>query len=265
MEVEYGRLWSSPLDELMSHHIAIVEDEPAIRENYADAFRRQGYRVSGYAGRRAALEAFESRLPDLVIIDVALGDEPEGGFELCRQLRARSDTLPIIFLTARDSDLDAVSGLRLGADDYLTKDISLAHLTARIAALFRRLEAVSQPGTRETVLERGPLRLDLDRLTATWHERRVDLTLTEFWIVHALARYPGHVKSRQQLMDAANVVLDDATITSHIKRIRRKFQEEDRTFDAIRTVYGVGYRWLDEPGLNQANAPPAQKETGDRP
>ncbi len=249
----------------MVHHIAIVEDEPAIRENYADAFRRQGYRVSGYAGRPAALDAFGSRLPDLVIIDVTLGDEPEGGFELCRQLRARSEALPIIFLTARDSDLDAVSGLRLGADDYLTKDISLAHLTARVAALFRRVDALRQPGIQETVLERGLLRLDLDRLTTVWGDCRIDLTLTEFWIVHALARFPGHVKTRQQLMDAANVILDDATITSHIKRIRRKFAEEDDTFDAIRTVYGVGYRWLQEPAVARADASSTPKETGDRP
>ncbi len=249
----------------MGHHIAIVEDEPAIRENYADAFRRQGYRVSGYANRPTALEAFEARLPDLVIIDVTLGDEPEGGFELCRQLRSRSETLPIIFLTARDSDLDAVSGLRLGADDYLTKDISLAHLTARIAALFRRLDALRQPDAQETVLTRGGLRLDLDRLTAAWAGHGVDLTLTEFWIVHALARYPGHVKTRQQLMDAANAVLDDATITSHIKRIRRKFAAEDDTFDAIRTVYGVGYRWLEEPPSTSADPLPTQEETGDRP
>jgi len=256
---------SIPLDEVMGHHIAIVEDEPAIRENYADAFRRQGYRVSGYSGRTAAMEAFESRFPDLVIIDVTLGDEPEGGFELCRQLRSRSGTLPIIFLTARDSDLDTVSGLRLGADDYLTKDISLAHLTARVAALFRRLDAMRQPTEKETFLDRGRLRLDLDRLTASWGSRGVQLTLTEFWIVHALARYPGHVKTRQQLMDAANAVLDDATITSHIKSIRRKFMAEDATFDAIKTVYGVGYRWLEEAAANRRDEPPTLKETGDRP
>jgi two-component system OmpR family response regulator len=228
----------------MSRSIAIVEDEPAIRDNYLDAFRRQGYRVAGYADRASALVAFDQRLPDLVVIDVSLGDEPEGGFELCRALRARSPALPIIFLTARDSDLDAVSGLRLGADDYLTKDISLAHLLARVAALFRRVTALTEQPDEGGVIERGPLRLDADRLSATWNGRDPALSLTEFWIVHALALHPGHVKSRQQLMDAANVVLDDATITSHIKRIRRKFVAIDPTFDAISTVYGMGYRWL---------------------
>jgi two-component system OmpR family response regulator len=231
----------------MNQHIAIVEDEPAIRENYADAFRRQGYRVRAYPDRATALRDFDERLPDLVLVDITLGDEPEGGFELCRQLRSRSETLPIIFLTARDNDLDAVSGLRLGADDYLTKDISLAHLTARVSALFRRLEALRRPEAGESVIERGRLQLDADRLCARWDGQLLDLSLTEFWIVHALARYPGHVKTRQQLMDAANVVLDDATITSHVKRIRRKFEEVDGTFDAISSVYGVGYRWMESP------------------
>src|SRR5690606_38801813 len=113
--------------------IAIVEDEVAIRDNYAAGLRRQGYRVQGYSSRAEALAAFELRLPDLVIIDINLGEEVEGGFELCRELRARSRQLPIIFLTARESELDAVSGLRLGADDYLTKRISLEHLSARVA------------------------------------------------------------------------------------------------------------------------------------
>ncbi|HRP87698.1 MAG TPA: proteobacterial dedicated sortase system response regulator [Gammaproteobacteria bacterium] len=229
----------------MSQHIAIVEDEPAIRENYADAFRRAGYRVSAFAGRRAALDAFDARLPDLVVIDVSLGAEPEGGFELCRELRTRAPQLPIIFLTARDSDFDAVSGLRLGADDYLTKDISLPHLLARIAALFRRVQVLTEPAGTARTLERGKLRVDAERLAAHWNEREVDLTLTEFWIVHALAKHPGHVKNRQQLMDAARVVLDDATITSHVKRIRRKFEAIDSGFDAIQTVYGLGYRWRD--------------------
>ncbi len=229
----------------MSHQVAIVEDEPAIRENYADAFRRQGYRVSTFASRREALAAFEARLPDLVVIDVGLADEPEGGFELCRELRARSATLPVVFLTARDSDFDAVSGLRLGADDYLTKDISLPHLLARVAALFRRVAALGEPARAENVLQRGALVLDTDRLEARWDGRDPGLTLTEFWIVHALARHPGHVKNRQQLMDAARVVLDDATITSHIKRIRRKFEALDPDFGAIQTVYGMGYRWRD--------------------
>jgi two-component system OmpR family response regulator len=228
----------------MSKHIAIVEDEKAIRENYASAFRREGYSVEMYEARRPALDAFDARLPDLVVIDINLKDDVEGGFELCRELRSRSADLPIIFLTARDSEFDIVSGLRLGADDYLTKDISLPHLMARVAALFRRLDVMKNPNSDDNRLSRGNLELDIDRMTVCWKDQPVGLTLTEFWMIHALARYPGHVKNRQQLMDAAQVVLDDNTITSHVKRIRKKFVAIDPNFEYIETVYGMGYRWL---------------------
>jgi len=160
----------------MSKLIAIVEDEPAIRANYAEALQRQGHRVAQYATRPEALAAFEPGLPDLVIIDVGLGEEAEGGFDLCRELRARSAELPIIFLTARDSDVDTVSGLRLGADDYLGKEISLPHLLARVSALFRRLEALSAPAG-EAVIEHGPLRLETERMRARWQQRAVALTV----------------------------------------------------------------------------------------
>ena len=229
----------------MKRQVAIVEDEPAIRDNYAAAFTREGYAVRCYANRPEAMQAFGSRLPDLAIIDISLQDEPEGGFELCRQLRARSAELPIIFLTARDSEIDAVSGLRLGADDFLTKDLSLPHLIARVNALFRRLDALRTPAAPADIITRGALTLDAERMSVQWNGQVVLLSLTEFWMVHALARHPGHVRNRQQLMDAANVVLDDNTITSHVKRIRRKFQSVDPKFDAVQTVYGMGYRWVE--------------------
>jgi two-component system, OmpR family, response regulator len=227
----------------MSRRIAIVEDEPAIRANYADALTRHGYKVETYSDRERALAALATRLPDLALIDIGLADDIDGGFALCRELRALSASLPIIFLSARDSDFDIVAGLRLGADDYVTKDVSLPHLTARIAALFRRGDLLSAPPSVEDVIERGPLRVDAKRLTAYWSEKRVDLTLTEFWMVHTLAKYPGHVKDRDSLMRDANIVVDDSTITSHIKRIRRKFLAVDPAFDCIATVYGMGYRW----------------------
>lgn len=230
---------------LMSQHIAIVEDEPAIRENYADAFRKQGYQVSLYAGRQEAIAAFDSRLPDLALLDIGLQDDAEGGFEVCRILRNKSATVPIIFLTARDSDLDIISGLRLGADDYLTKDISLPNLCARVAALFRRIHAITVTPTTEDIFERGPLTMDMNRFIVDWKQQRVDLTLTELWVVHTLARHPGHVKNRDQLMEDARIVVDDATITSHIKRIRNKFLKIDMDFNNIETVYGMGYRWLE--------------------
>jgi two-component system OmpR family response regulator len=227
----------------MGRRIAIVEDDAAIRANYAEALKRHGYDVSAYAGRRDAMEAFRSRLPDLAIIDIGLGDEADGGFTLCRDLRALSPLLPIVFLTARDSDFDAVSGLRLGADDYLTKGVSLPHLMARIAALFRRVDALGEAKPVEERVLRGELELDLKRFSAQWKGTRVDLTLTEFWIVHSLVRHPGHVKSREQLMRDAELVVDDATVTSHVKRVRAKFVVVDPAFDAIETVYGLGYRW----------------------
>ncbi len=227
----------------MSKQIAIVEDEPAILGNYTDVLQRQGYEVKGYADRKAALNDFRNKLPDLAILDIGLGNDVDGGFELCRELRALSPTIPIIFLTARDSELDTVSGLRLGADDYLTKDISLAHLSARIAALFRRMEAIQQPVQQDKVLERGMLRIDMHRLQITWRQQPVDLTITEIWFVHALANHPGHVRTRDQLMDAANILVDASSISTHIKRIRRKFCNIDPEFDAIETIYGMGYRW----------------------
>lgn len=227
----------------MGRTIAIVEDEPAIRANYADALRRQGYEVAAYANRREAMTGMQTRLPDLAIIDIGLEDEIDGGFTLCRDLRAKSEKLAIIFLTARDSDFDTVAGLRMGADDYLTKDVSLPHLLARISALFRRMDAVATHADADEILMRGKLVLDLKRMAATWHGHAVPLTLTEFWMVHALAKFPGHLKDRDHLMSEAKLTVDDATITSHIKRIRKKFAALDSAFDAIETLYGMGYRW----------------------
>lgn len=227
----------------MARTIAIVEDEKAIRENYADALRKQGYQVALYESRQDALAGFKQQLPDLALLDIGLKDDIDGGFELCQNLRGMSSTLPIIFLTARDSDLDTISGLRLGADDYLTKDISIPNLCARIAAFFRRLDRLQSADHTDKKIVRGPLTLDMDRFRVTWQEQAIDLTLTEFWIIHTLALHPGHVKNREQLMKDAHIVVDDATITSHIKRVRNKFLDIDNDFNCIDTVYGIGYRW----------------------
>src|SRR5579871_4484259 len=161
----------------MKKNIAIVEDEPALRDNYAAALSRQGYAVKTYANRKNALQAFQVKLPDLAIIDISLEDEAEGGFDLCRELRASSQELPIIFLTARDSELDAVSGLRLGADDFLTKDVSLPHLAARVAALFRRIDALKRPDNAAEVVRRGALSIDGDKMQTTWNGSPVTLSL----------------------------------------------------------------------------------------
>tara|TARA_R110000868_G_scaffold43409_1_gene146004 strand:- start:99 stop:788 length:690 start_codon:yes stop_codon:yes gene_type:complete len=227
----------------MSKRIALVEDDQALRDNYVAALGKHGYEVLAYPNRQLAEQAFAKRLPDLAIIDIGLQDEIDGGFAVCQQLRSLSKTLPIIFFTARDNDYDTICGLRMGADDYLTKDISLPHLVARIAALFRRTELLNQPQTPSDLIQAGDLIMDSKRMTVSWQNHNIELTVTEFWMLHAIAKYSGHVKSRQQLMDESKMVVDDTTITSHIKRIRKKFMLVDANFDCVETVYGMGYRW----------------------
>lgn len=227
----------------MSKRIALVEDEPALRENYLAALSAQGYQVEAYASRAEAELAFSQGLPDLALLDIGLQQDMDGGFALCQQLRQLSPTLPIMFFTARDNDIDTICGLRMGADDYLTKDISLAHLLARVAALFRRIDLATTPQQQEDILSQGPLSIDKHRMVVKWHDTPVELTVTEFWMLYEIARHNGHVKSRDQLMEAANMIVDDTTINSHIKRIRRKFTEVDSHFESIETVYGMGYRW----------------------
>ena len=161
----------------MSRRIAIVEDEAAIRENYADVLRKQGYEVQTYANRKDAMAAFDMRLPNLAIIDIGLENEIDGGFTLCQALRSMSETLPIIFLTARDNDFDTVSGLRMGADDYLTKDISLPHITARIPARFRRPDVNDQPPSTDTLLTQGNMLTDTGPRTGNRHGNPNELTL----------------------------------------------------------------------------------------
>jgi len=227
----------------MAKSIVIVEDDKDIRENYIDLFTRQGYAVKGYADKQSAEKAFKGNLPDLVILDIGLDDEPDGGFDLCRQLRSEPSLLPIIFLTARDADIDQVSGLRLGADDYLTKDISLHQLLARVSSLFRRVDAIRDNSSNDKTVEVDQLALNMDRLEAKWADKDLDLTVTEIWILNSLVQHPGHVKSRDQLMKAADTYVDGGTITSHIKRLRKKFLAVDSEFDLIESVYGAGYRW----------------------
>lgn len=227
----------------MLKRIALIEDDPLLRENYFSALNSQGYEVSLYVDRQSAQEAFLKVLPDLAIIDIGLGQEHDGGFAVCQFLRQQSASLPIMFFTARDNDIDTISGLRMGADDYVTKDISLAHLLARIAALFRRTELVYGSSSEEDIMLLGELRMDVQRMQVSWQNGELSLTVTEFWLLHAIVSYPGHVKSRDQLMSAAKMVVDDTTITSHIKRIRKKFMVIDPSFDALDTVYGMGYRW----------------------
>ncbi len=231
-----------------SYTIALVEDDETLRSNYAQALMRDGYQVTSFSSRAEASVAFSRELPDLAILDVMLQEEMEGGFELCRELRSLSPILPIIFLTARNSDLDRVSGLRLGAWDYLTKDTTtLDFLPVRISALFKMLEAIQGTENQkdETIINHGSVRIEEERKQVSWKGMVVSLTLTEFWILTALVCRPGHVKSHDQLMAAANVVVTNNAIAAHVRRIREKFRETDQEFDAIRAEYGMGYRWLE--------------------
>ncbi len=232
----------------MPYTIALVEDDETLRSNYAQALLRDGYQVTTYSSRPEASAAFAHALPDLAILDIMLQDEMEGGFELCRELRSLSPSLPIIFLTARNSDLDRVSGLRLGAWDYLTKDTTtLDFLPVRISSLFKMLATIrgATEGNGETIIRHGFLRIEEERKQVSWKDVLISLTLTEFWIISDLARRPGHVKSHDQLMNAANVIVTNNAIAAHVRRIREKFRESDPSFNAIRAEYGMGYRWIE--------------------
>jgi len=229
--------------------VALVDDEQHILETVGFALRREGYQVEAYADGERAWSAFSDRLPDLAVLDISM---PRlDGLELCRRLRGASEALPIIFLTSRDEEFDRVLGLELGADDYLCKPFSMRELLARIKVLFRRL-ALSHhhSDSDEEVLRTGMLRLDLRRYTAHWRDRPLLLTVTEFLILRALVRHPGHVKTREQLVESGyphDTYVSDRTIDSHIKRLRKKLVRADSDFDRIETVYGLGYRYR-QPG-----------------
>jgi two-component system response regulator ChvI len=227
--------------------IAVVEDEETIREAMLFALRREGYRAEAFADGQDAWEAFQRALPDLAILDI--GVPRLDGLDLCRRLRAASETLPIGFVTSREDEFDRVLGLEIGADDYLCKPFSMRELMARVKVLLRRASLV--PGSPVSVGERavaiGDLVLDPLRLTVVWKGMPVPLTVTEFLLLLALMRRPGIVKTREQLMEEVypdRVAVSDRTIDSHVKRIRRKFESLDRTFTAIEGVYGAGYRYV---------------------
>ncbi len=225
--------------------VAVVDDESGVLESVGRALEREGYRVLRFSDGAEAWETFEGSMPDLAILDILM--PRMDGLELCRRLRARSEALPIIFLTSKDEEFDKVLGLELGADDYLCKPFSMRELLARVKVLFRRMALAGAPATpSEDMVIVGRLELDLQRYLATLDRHPVALTVTEFLILCALARRPGHVKTRRQLMDEGyphDSFVSDRTIDSHIKRLRKKLQAVDPEFDAVQTVYGLGYRF----------------------
>jgi DNA-binding response OmpR family regulator len=225
--------------------VAIVDDEEAVRSSIALALQREGLRVAPYADGMLAWEAFTHGLPDLVVLDIIM--PRVDGLELCRRLRQVSQTLPIIMLTSRDEELDKVVGLELGADDYLCKPFSLRELIARIRVLFRRLDLSHMPGVEKPrLLQVASLLLDLDRFSASWNGQPLLLTVTEFRLLEALVRHPGHVKTRQQLVGSGypdDAYVSERAIDTHIKRLRQKLISLDGNFSAIETVHGLGYRY----------------------
>jgi DNA-binding response OmpR family regulator len=226
--------------------VAVVDDEENIRETVGFALRREGYPVELFPHGSDAWESFRQKLPGLVILDILM---PEmDGLELCRRIRSISESIPIIFLTSRDEELDRVLGLEIGADDYLCKPFSMRELLARVKVLFRRAALDQGRSTKspEAPIRFGELEMDMQRYTVKWKSMPVTLTVTEFMMLNALVRHPGHVKTRNQIHEESyphDTYVSERTIDSHIKRLRRKFEEVDPAFDRIETVYGLGYRY----------------------
>jgi two-component system response regulator ChvI len=236
----------------MSHVIALVDDDRNILTSVSIALQAEGFVTRVYTDGAVALKAFGENPPDLGVFDIKM--PRMDGMELLRRVRETS-SMPVIFLTSKDDELDEALGLAMGADDYIAKPFSQRLLIARIRAILRRQDlakgapATAQPDPEQPLLERGRLTMDPARHKVVWNGKDVVLTVTEFMILEALAQRPGVVKSRNQLLDIAyqdDVYVDDRTIDSHIKRIRRKFRAVDPQFDAIETLYGVGYRFEDE-------------------
>ncbi len=234
----------------MSATIALVDDDRNILTSVSIALQAEGFITRLYTDGENALKALTENPPDLCVFDIKM--PKMDGLELLRRLREKSN-VPVIFLTSKDDELDEALGLAMGADDYIAKPFSQRLLIARIRAILRRTELAAQPqgGEEEPVelLVRGRLEMDPARHRVVWAGAEVTLTVTEFMILESLARRPGVVKSRDQLMDAAyqeDMYVDDRTIDSHIKRLRRKFRQVDDAFDAIDTLYGRGYRFTEE-------------------
>ncbi len=227
----------------MASRIALVDDDRNILTSVTMALEAEGYDVVTYKDGEEALAGLGSTPVDLAVLDIKM--PRMDGMELLKRLRTNNE-LPVIFLTSKDDEIDEMLGLRMGADDYITKPFSQRLLIERIRAVLRRKTAPAAEPESKDVLRRGDLLLDPARHLCTWQGKQVNLTVTEFLLLEALARRPGHVKNRDQLIDAAygeHIYVDDRTIDSHIKRLRRKFKQIDADFSEIETLYGVGYRY----------------------
>ena len=230
--------------------IALVDDDRNILTSVSMTLEAEGFEVETYNDGQQALDAFNKKLPDMAVFDIKM--PRMDGMDLLQRVRQKTQ-MPVIFLTSKDDEIDEVLGLRMGADDYVKKPFSQRLLVERIRALLRRQEVISgdEPTAAETsqVMTRGQLVMDPARHAVKWKGKDVSLTVTEFLLLQALAQRPGFVKSRDQLMDVAyddQVYVDDRTIDSHIKRLRKKMRSVDEEFSAIETLYGIGYRYNEE-------------------
>jgi two-component system response regulator ChvI len=230
--------------------IALVDDDRNILTSVSLTLEAEGFVVETYNDGQSALEAFNRRMPDMAVLDIKM--PRMDGMDLLQRLRQKT-SIPVIFLTSKDDEIDEILGLRMGADDYVKKPFSLRLLIERIRALLRRQQAIatgeSAVSEETRIMDRGALRMDPLRHSVSWKGKDVALTVTEFLLLQALAQRPGLVKSRDQLMDVAyddQVYVDDRTIDSHIKRLRKKMRSIDNTFSAIETLYGIGYRYNGE-------------------
>lgn len=230
--------------------IGYVEDNDAIRENYAECFMEAGFQVIAFGDAESALEAFRTSMPDLLLLDIGLGHQRDAGLQLCLEIRKFNDTVPIIFLTSHDKDYEKISGLRLGADDYITKDADIDYVIVRIETLMRRIQALQNASGSDAPAapEANATELSLDHNTyqAWWQGELLELSLTQFWILDELQKGAGQLCSHAALMKAANIVVEPNTIVAHVKSIRSSFKKVDADFDNIRTVRGVGYQWLEK-------------------
>lgn len=234
----------------MAHNIALIDDDQNILASVSIALEAEGYNVDTYKDGEEGLNGVLKKPVDLVVLDVKM--PRMDGIEVIKKLKEHTKT-PVIFLTSKDDEIDEVLGLRMGAEDYITKPFSQRLLLERIRVVIRRQELTQgqSSGSGNTSssspsIQRGPLKLDDERHMCTWNDEMLDLTVTEYLLIKSLAMNPGHVKSREQLMQFAygeNIYVDDRTIDSHIKRLRKKFKEADDDFDLIETVYGIGYRY----------------------
>ena len=229
----------------MNEKIILVDDDNHILSSVSVALRNEGWVVETYPDGEKGLIALQRNIPDLVILDIKM---PRiDGMEMLKKLRSSSN-VPVIFLTSKDEEIDEALGLRMGADDYITKPFSQKLLIERIRAILRR-SSISKNTDPDKVIQRGELILDVDRHICSWKSIDVRLTVTEFLILKSLVVRPGLVKSRDQLMDVAygeTIYVDDRTIDSHIKRMRKKFKYHDKDFDKIETLYGIGYRYREK-------------------